>query len=153
MKVKKEKQNVEKEKKDPDRLEGEENCLLVKRRQKAPKMKTLRGLQRCCSEKSNNINNAECPIGGAFIDRDSNAATNIALKYIWKTEPDPPNNFGNLMKNTRLKPQRSFTLPTLRASCRLSTNKDVARTSTAFISLRRSQFLFSLISEGKHYDG
>ena len=152
MKVKKEKQNVEKEKKDPDRLEGEENCLLVKRRQKAPKMKTLRGLQRCCSQKSNNINNAECPIGGAFIDRDSNAATNIALKYIWKIklEPDPPNNFGNLMKDTRLKPQRSFTLPTPRASC---TNKDVARTSTAFISLWLSQFLFSLISEGKHYDG
>ena len=132
MKVKvpvKEKQNVDKEKKDQDRLEGEENTL--KRRRKAPEMKTLRGLQRCCSEKSNNINNAECPIGGAFIDRDSNAATNIALKYIWeiKLEPDPPNNFTNLMKDTRLNPPRSFILPTSRASCRLGTNKDVARTS------------------------
>ena len=105
-------------------------------RRKAPKMMTVRGLQRCGSRKSNKIYNAECPIGGAFIDRDSNAATNIALKYIWEInlEPDPPNNFRNLMKDTRLKSPSAFfaleskkeTLPTSSAPCRLRTNKGVA---------------------------
>ena len=109
-----------------DRLDGEGSGLPVKRRPRVSKMKTVRGLQRCGSVKSNKFHNAECPIGGAFIDRDSNAATNIALKYIWeiKSEPDPPNNFRNLMKDTRLKCSSAFfyleskkeTLPTSSAS-------------------------------------
>ena len=118
--------------------EGEENG--TKRKASKKMMITLRGLQRCCSGKSNKINNVDCPIGGAFIDRDSNAATNIALKYIWNREPNPPNSFGNLMKNTRLNLPRSFfnlesqkesTLPTstFSASCRLGTNEGVVSTS------------------------
>ena len=108
-----------------DRLEGEGSGLPVKIRPTMSKMMTLRGLLRCSSGKSDNIYN-QCPIGGAFIDRDSNAATNIALKYIWeiKLEPNPPNNFRNLMRDTRLKPPRAFfylkskkeTLPTSSAS-------------------------------------
>ena len=57
------------------------------------KVAYLRGLRRCCSAQSDikNNNSAEdnphtspsritCPIGGAFVDRNGNAVTNIALK-------------------------------------------------------------------------
>lgn len=39
----------------------------------------LRGLRRCSAQRN------DCPIGGAFVDRDSNAATNIAIKFLRST--------------------------------------------------------------------
>ena len=68
----------------------------------APKM-TLMELQCCGSAKSHKIHNAECPIGRRLGHQ---------RRY------QHQNNF----KSPRL-------LPTSRASCRLGTNKDVARTS------------------------
>ena len=45
----------------------------------------LRGLRRCYSAKSYQNNSdvvPQCPIAGSFVDRDSNAATNIAKKFL-----------------------------------------------------------------------
>ena len=70
----------------------------------------LRGLLRCCSSQSanesknvvesklsihndngNNLKNNKtyCPIGGSFVDRDSNAATNIATRLLQLTATSP----------------------------------------------------------------
>ena len=70
---------------------------------KAPKKMTLMGVQCCDSAKSNQIHNAECP---------------IRHRLGHQRRDQHPNNF----KFPRL-------LPISRASCRLGTNKDVARTS------------------------
>ena len=50
----------------------------------------LRGLLHCSLRQSDLINdatlvNTTCPISGSFVDRDSNAATNIALKKLDST--------------------------------------------------------------------
>ena len=78
---------------------------------KAPKKMTLMGLQCCGSAKSNKIHNAKCPIGHRLGHQ---------RRY------QHPNNF----KSPRL-------IPTFSASCRLGTNKDVARTSKMEISYWR----------------
>ena len=42
----------------------------------------LRGIQRCSSDKK------ECPLAGKFLNRDSNAATNIALRMLMSPLPE-----------------------------------------------------------------
>ena len=78
--------------------------------------KYVRGLLRCCSTESNDDNNLlsfnntgestsstpppSCPIAGSFVDRDSNAATNIALKLLVNTP--------NLKRGIRVYPPQSI---------------------------------------------
>ena len=64
----------EEEKEEEDESDDEERRLI-----------RLRGLRRCYSAKSYQNNSdvvPQCPIAGSFVDRDSNAATNIAKKFL-----------------------------------------------------------------------
>ena len=101
------------------------NVSKIRRRRRRRKINAsyLRGLRRCCSEAQSDdvdsTNNDElssfstttvfstsskCPIDGSFVDRDSNAATNIALKLL--VGDNNNNNIQNLVRGTRIKQQR-----------------------------------------------
>ena len=80
--------------------EEQKKCNTLKKRNPY-----LRGLRRCCSaaqsdddstsNDESSSSSSKCPIAGSFVDRDSNAATNIALKLLVHTP--------NLVRGTRLK--------------------------------------------------
>ena len=83
----------------------------------------LRGLRRCSTQSNKNNDktpsssssspSSSCPIGGAFVDRDSNAATNIALKLLMAQTPQ------NLQRGVRVHNTQSlFLLYNLTTSCK-----------------------------------
>ena len=71
---------------------GQNTPSLLRKRRKRDAISYPRGLRRCCSAiqsdefvystSNDEFPTSSCPISGAFVDRDRNAATNIALRLL-----------------------------------------------------------------------